>query len=109
MAIYLTAGLGPGPRDGIMTAMTQRGYSVRLVRTVKEVTVLVIGAALGGAFGIGTLIYALTIGHGVHFLSSSVATEAGCCHPDTRRCMSHDLASEMCKRAARKSGSFVGI
>ena len=64
---YIGAGLGPGPRDGLMTGLVRRtGRSVRLVRTTIEVTVLVAGAALGGTVGIGTVVYALSIGPIVH-------------------------------------------
>lgn len=59
---YIGAGLGPGPRDGIMVGLANRGLSLRLVRTTIEVTVLVIGWALGGNVGWGTLLYALAIG-----------------------------------------------
>ncbi|MEU1589490.1 hypothetical protein [Micromonospora sp. NPDC005710] len=63
-ALYLGARLGPGPRDGLMTGYVARrpGRSVRLVRTVIEVTVLVLGALLGGTVGVGTVAYALAIG-----------------------------------------------
>ncbi|MEU1685153.1 hypothetical protein [Micromonospora sp. NPDC005707] len=62
--LYLGAGLGPGPRDGLMTGFTARRprYSVRLVRTVIEVTVLSLGWLLGGTVGLGTVAYALAIG-----------------------------------------------
>lgn len=63
---YIGAGLGPGPRDGLMVGLASRGRSVRLVRTVIEVTVLVIGYLLGGTVGIGTVLYALAIGPIVH-------------------------------------------
>jgi uncharacterized membrane protein YczE len=64
---YIGAGLGPGPRDGLMTGLVARtGRSVRLVRTSIEVGVLVAGAALGGTIGIGTVVYALSIGPLVH-------------------------------------------
>ncbi len=59
---YIGAGLGPGPRDGIMVGLAARGLSLRLVRTAIEVTVLAIGWALGGNVGWGTLLYALVIG-----------------------------------------------
>jgi uncharacterized membrane protein YczE len=66
---YIGAGLGPGPRDGLMTGLVRRtGRSVRLVRTSIEVTVVVAGAALGGTVGIGTVVYALSIGPLVHAL-----------------------------------------
>jgi uncharacterized membrane protein YczE len=60
---YIGAGLGPGPRDGLMTGLARRGVgSVRAVRTGIEVTVLVLGWALGGTVGIATAIQAVTIG-----------------------------------------------
>lgn len=62
-AMYIGAQLGPGPRDGLMTGISRRsGLSIRLVRTVQEVTVVGIGFALGGSVGIGTVLYALSIG-----------------------------------------------
>jgi len=62
-ALYVGARLGPGLRDGLWVALTQRtGHSIRLVRTVLEVTVVVVGWLLGGVVGIGTLVYALAIG-----------------------------------------------
>ena len=61
--MYIGAGFGAGPRDGLMTGMHARfGWSIRVVRTVIEVSVLVIGIALGGTFGVGTVLYALSIG-----------------------------------------------
>ncbi|WP_304115128.1 YitT family protein [Mycolicibacterium bacteremicum] len=61
--LYIGAGLGPGPRDGLMTGLVARtGRSVRLVRTAIEVTVLTIGFLLGGTVGIGTVVYAFGIG-----------------------------------------------
>ncbi|HEX6951759.1 MAG TPA: hypothetical protein VF124_03140, partial [Gaiellaceae bacterium] len=57
---------GPGPRDGLMTGLAARGHSIRVVRTGIELTVLVIGAALGGTVGIGTVVYALCIGPLAH-------------------------------------------
>jgi uncharacterized membrane protein YczE len=66
---YIGAGLGPGPRDGLMTGLVRRtGRSIRAVRTTIEVTVLVAGAALGGTVGVGTVVYALSIGPLVHLL-----------------------------------------
>jgi uncharacterized membrane protein YczE len=60
---YIGAGLGPGPRDGLMTGLVGRtGRSIRLVRTSLELTVLAAGAALGGTVGLGTVVYALSIG-----------------------------------------------
>lgn len=61
--LYVGAGLGPGPRDGLMTGMVVRtGLSVRLVRTGIEATVLSLGWLLGGSVGVGTVIYAFGIG-----------------------------------------------
>jgi uncharacterized membrane protein YczE len=64
---YIGAGLGPGPRDSVMTAFAKRGMRVGVVRTVIEVTVLTLGWFLGGSVGIGTLIFAVTIGPLVAF------------------------------------------
>jgi uncharacterized membrane protein YczE len=63
---YIGAGLGPGPRDGLMVGLAKRGQSLRVVRTMIEVTVLVAGFMLGGTVGIGTLLYAVTIGPIAH-------------------------------------------
>ena len=61
--LYIGAGLGPGPRDGLMTGLVVRtGRSVRLVRTTIEVAVLTAGWLLGGSVGIGTVVYAVGIG-----------------------------------------------
>ncbi|WP_203433644.1 YczE/YyaS/YitT family protein [Jiangella asiatica] len=68
-AAYIGARLGPGPRDGLMTGLVRRtGRSVRLVRTTIEVTVLATGWLLGGTVGVGTAVYALSIGPLVHLL-----------------------------------------
>ena len=62
-AIYLTANLGPGPRDGWMTGMHRvSGYPIGNVRAAIEITVVVIGWSLGGTVGIGTVIFAVMIG-----------------------------------------------
>jgi uncharacterized membrane protein YczE len=63
---YIGAGLGPGPRDGLMTGYAARGHSIRVVRTGLEVTVMAVGFLLGGTVGIGTLVYALRIGPLAH-------------------------------------------
>jgi uncharacterized membrane protein YczE len=63
---YIGAGLGPGPRDGVMTGIAARGHSIRVVRTCIELTVLAGGWALGGTVGIGTVVYALGIGPIAH-------------------------------------------
>jgi uncharacterized membrane protein YczE len=64
---YIGAGLGPGPRDGVMTGLAARGHSIRLVRTSMELTVLAAGWLLGGTVGVGTVAYALGIGPLAHF------------------------------------------
>ena len=65
-ALYLGAHLGPGPRDGLMVAIARRtGWSVGLARGVLECTVLLLGVALGGPVGPGTLAFALGIGPAV--------------------------------------------
>jgi uncharacterized membrane protein YczE len=61
--MYIGARLGPGPRDGLMTGLVARtGRSVRLIRTVIEVTVLATGFLLGGTVGVATVLYAVSIG-----------------------------------------------
>jgi uncharacterized membrane protein YczE len=64
--LYLTARLGPGPRDGLMTGLHFRtGRSLRLVRMTIEVSAVAAGFLLGGTVGIGTVAFALLIGPGV--------------------------------------------
>ncbi|MFC4010386.1 YitT family protein [Nonomuraea purpurea] len=60
--LYIGAGMGAGPRDGIMTGLVRLGLSVRLGRFLIEVTVLAAGWLLGGTVGVGTLVFALAIG-----------------------------------------------
>jgi uncharacterized membrane protein YczE len=64
--LYIGAGLGAGPRDGLTTGMAARGHSIRVVRVGVEVSVLALGWLLGGNVGPGTLVYALAIGPLVH-------------------------------------------
>lgn len=62
-ALYLGSRLGAGPRDGLMLALCRKtGRSVRVIRTGLEVSVLVIGALLGGTVGVGTLVFAFGVG-----------------------------------------------
>jgi uncharacterized membrane protein YczE len=63
---YLGAGLGSGPRDGVMTGLARRGWPVGVARATIEFTVLVLGWLLGGTVGAGTLVFAVTIGPLVH-------------------------------------------
>jgi uncharacterized membrane protein YczE len=67
IAMYIGARLGPGPRDGIMTGVAQRGPSIRLVRTVIELSALAVGFLLGGTVGIGTVLFAVTVGPNAQF------------------------------------------
>lgn len=60
--LYIGAGLGPGPRDGLMTALGRRGMSLSSARTLVELTALAVGWVLGGQVGIGTLYFGLTVG-----------------------------------------------
>jgi uncharacterized membrane protein YczE len=60
--LYIGAGLGSGPRDGLMLALSRRNISVAVARTGLEVVVLVAGLALGGSIGIGTVAFTLGIG-----------------------------------------------
>ena len=77
-AMYISAQLGPGPRDGLMTGLVRRtGLSVRVVRTSIEVTVLATGWLLGGVVGIGTVAYALGIGPLVHLMLPWFSPRAG--------------------------------
>jgi hypothetical protein len=65
-ALYLTTGLGPGPRDGVMTSLHRRfGVSVVYVRLAMELTVLLVGWLLGGVVGIGTAFFASSIGFSI--------------------------------------------
>lgn len=64
---YIGAGLGPGPRDGIMTGLASRGASIRIVRTGIEASVLLAGFLLGGSVGVGTVVYAASIGPLAHY------------------------------------------
>lgn len=75
--LYVGAGFGPGPRDGLMTGLARRGLSVRLVRTSIEVTVLILGFFLGGSVGIGTIAFALGIGPLVHLTLPRLAFTSG--------------------------------
>ena len=65
--MYIGAGLGPGPRDGLMTGFARRsGRSLRLVRTILEASVLILGWLLGGTVGLVTFVYLVTIGPLAH-------------------------------------------
>lgn len=66
--LYIGAGLGSGPRDGLMTGLVAKGYPLRTVRTLIELSVLVAGWLLGGSVGFGTVLFALTVGPILHFV-----------------------------------------
>lgn len=74
---YIGAGLGPGPRDGLMTGIAGRGYSIRVVRTSIELTVLAAGFLLGGTVGVGTVLYAVSIGPLAHIFIPLLAVQPG--------------------------------
>lgn len=65
--LYIGSGLGPGPRDGLMLGLAERGVKVRTARTVVEVTVLIVGIGLGGTAGVGTAVFTFGIGPVVHY------------------------------------------
>lgn len=81
---YIGAGLGPGPRDGLMIGLAARGHSIRVVRTGIEVAVLVAGWLLGGNVGVGTVAYALCIGPLAHVFVPALAID----RPDRRAAIS---------------------
>jgi uncharacterized membrane protein YczE len=60
--LYIGSGLGPGPRDGLMTGLAARGMQLRVARTGIEITVLIVGWLLGGQVGVGTVAFAVLIG-----------------------------------------------
>jgi uncharacterized membrane protein YczE len=64
--LYIGSGLGPGPRDGLTTAITARGYRLWAVRTTIELSVLVLGFLLGGQIGVGTVLIAIGVGPLTH-------------------------------------------
>ena len=81
--LYLTAQLGPGPRDGLMTGLHFRtGRSLRLLRTLIEGSALVVGFALGGRVGVGTVAFALLVGPAVQ---TAVRALGGLAQPAGRR------------------------
>lgn len=64
--LYIGSGLGPGPRDGLMVGLGERGVKVHVARTVIELSALGLGWLLGGTVGVGTVVSALLIGPMVH-------------------------------------------
>ncbi len=64
--LYITCGLGPGPRDGLMTAIHHRsGVRIGRVRLAIELSVVILGTILGGNVGVGTLLFALFVGQSI--------------------------------------------
>jgi uncharacterized membrane protein YczE len=75
--MYIGANLGPGPRDGLMTAIARRGPSIRATRWGLEIVVLITGILLGGTFGVGTVAFALLIGPIVQFFLPRWSIDTG--------------------------------
>lgn len=73
---YIGAGLGPGPRDGIMTGLAKRGIDVWKARFGIEFVVLLAGLALGGSIGAGTLWFTVGIGPMVQFFLKRLAFDS---------------------------------
>ncbi len=97
VAGYVGARLGPGPRDGLMTgASAATGRSIRRIRTLIEITVLAVGWLLGGSVGVGTVLYAVTVGPTTQFFMPwfayrSTARAADAVRPRRRiRLWAHD-------------------
>ena len=95
--LYIGAGLGPGPRDGLMTGLGRYGLSIRRARVMIELGVLATGFALGGNVGVGTVVYAVAIGPLADFfiLRFSIG-------PRTRQGTSRARKKEQVARARKK-------
>jgi len=78
--LYIGANLGPGPRDGLMTAVARRGPSIRTTRWGLEIVVLITGILMGGTFGVGTIAFAVFIGPLVQFFLPRWSIDTG--HPE---------------------------
>lgn len=74
-SLYIGAGLGPGPRDGVMTGFARRGFAIGAVRTTLEVLVLVVGLLLGGTIGLGTVLFAFGVGPLIHVMLPRLTLE----------------------------------
>jgi uncharacterized membrane protein YczE len=74
--LYVGAGWGPGPRDGLMTGLARRGIPIALARAGIEITVLVAGWFLGGTVGVATVLFALSIGPLVKIALHRLAVDA---------------------------------
>jgi uncharacterized membrane protein YczE len=73
--LYIGAGLGPGPRDGLMLGLARGGRSLRTVRLLIELSVLALGIVLGGDVGVGTVAFALAIGPLAHYFVPKLARQ----------------------------------
>ena len=80
--LYIGAGLGPGPRDGLMTAFARRGHPLWIVRTVLELSALAIGWILGGDVGVGTVLIALASGPLAHWFLARLHLGVGGADPE---------------------------
>jgi uncharacterized membrane protein YczE len=80
--LYIGAGLGPGPRDGLMTGLAAKGHPLWLVRSGLEASALVAGWALGGDVGIGTVLFAVSIGPLSHWFLARLHLGVGGVDPD---------------------------
>jgi uncharacterized membrane protein YczE len=99
-ALYIGARFGPGPRDGLMTGVVRRtGWPLGPVRSGIEVAVVLTGWALGGTFGVVTVVYALTIGPLVHVLLPRLTVPGG------QR--AQEMQVRAAGRAARRSGEIA--
>lgn len=81
--LYIGANLGPGPRDGLMTGLARRGWSLRGWRTTIEISVVAIGFVLGGTAGLGTIAYALAIGPLAQFFLPRLTVRGASARPAT--------------------------
>lgn len=79
--LYIGSGLGPGPRDGLMTGLARRGLRVGPVRSGIELSALAVGFVLGGTVGIGTLVFALGVGPNVAWWLPRLSVD----EPESRR------------------------
>jgi uncharacterized membrane protein YczE len=80
--LYIGAGLGPGPRDGLMTGLTAKGWPLWAVRMMLELSALAAGWALGGDVGIGTVLFAFSIGPLAHWFLARFHLGVGGVDPD---------------------------
>ncbi|MFI9587050.1 YitT family protein [Streptomyces sp. NPDC052236] len=105
VAVYVGARFGPGPRDGLMTgASATTGHSIRLIRTLIEITVLTAGWLLGGSVGVGTVLYAFAVGPITQFFMPRFAYRGGD-EPDVPHSSCPASGSRRGRRPPGRSGS----